>query len=56
MFQKFLNRLIESRMVFDKLGPIFIKKIAETISNFCRICDICTFYFENVWVNFAFGF
>ena len=53
---KVLNRLIESRMVFDKLGPIFIKKIAETISNFCRICDICTFYFENVWVNFAFGF
>ena len=38
-------------MVFDKLGPIFIKKI-ESISNFCRICDIFAFYFDNVGMKF----
>ena len=46
--RKFLNGLLESRMVFNKLGPILIKKIVEDISNFCRIRDIFTFYFDNV--------
>ena len=27
--RKFLNGLLESRMVFDKLGPIFIKKCSK---------------------------
>ena len=38
-------------MVFDKLEPIFIKKIVESIVSFCRIRDIFTFYFDNVWMN-----
>ena len=38
-------------MVFDKLEPTFIKKIVESIVSFCRIRDIFTFYFDNVWMN-----
>ena len=39
-------------MVFDKLEPIFIKKIIESIVSFCRIRDIFTFYFDNVRMDF----
>ena len=30
--RKFLNGLLESRMVFDKLGPIFIKKLLKALA------------------------
>ena len=30
--RKFLNGLFESRMVFDKLGPIFTKKLLRTLA------------------------
>ena len=33
-----------------------IVKIVEGISNVCRIFDIFAFYFDNVWINFAFRF
>ena len=32
--RKFLNGLLESRMVFDKLGPIFIKKLLKALAIF----------------------
>ena len=30
--RKFLKGLLESRMVFDKLGPIFIKKLLKAFA------------------------
>ena len=30
--RKFLHDLLESRMVFDKLGPIFIKKLLKILA------------------------
>ena len=32
------------------------KRLAECIRNACRNCDTFTFYFDDVWINFVFGF